>query len=333
MTDKIKIEHGAGGAMTKKLMENLFLRLLHNPELGEMDDSSSVEISGVKAAFTTDNYIVRPLFFNGGDIGKIAVCGTVNDLAMSGAEPRFLSAGFIVEEGFSEEELSGIVKSMSNTAFECGVKVVCSDLKVVESGKGDGIYINTSGIGEYTSNYSPVEMEEGDSIILSGTIGEHELAIITSREGYKVKEQIKSDAASLNSLVRSLLSKSSGIKRMKDPTRGGVVTALYKWISTSNYGIIIDKEKVPVMPAAKHICELLGLDPLYMANMGKMLMICRREKTEEILTVLKAHPLGENAALIGTVSSECRGMLIERNKRGEEKIKELKSGSQQSRIC
>ncbi len=334
MEDKIVLAHGSGGLLSKQLMQTIFLRYLHNPELGRLDDSSVVAMDSSTIAFTTDSFTVDPIFFNGGDIGKLSVCGTVNNLAVAGAIPLYLSAAFILEEGLAIKDLEKIVNSMSNSAFECGVKIVSSDVKVIERGLGSGIIINTTGIGMMENNNYPMELEEGDKVIISGPIGEHELAILVHRNKFRTNHSFSTDCAPVHTLTRSLFSKYEGkIKKMKDPTRGGIVTALNKIIDTCRFGIILEQESLPIKSKVKNICSILGLNPLYLANQGKILLICAADAAQGILELMHKHPLGRNAAVIGEVTHHCQGRLILRTTRGEQLVLGLKSGSESFRIC
>ena len=333
MNEKITMAHGAGGTFTRQLMQTVIIRHLHNPELGKQEDASILPITTENAAFTTDSYVVDPLFFKGGDIGKLAVCGTVNDLAVAGSDPQFLSAGFIIEEGFSIPELEKIIKSMGNTAFECGVKIVSADLKVVSRGKGNGIYINTAGIGYFKDRFFTGPVEDGDKVILSGTIGEHELAVLQARHRFRTEISITSDCATVNAMTRTLLTGAVKVKKMKDPSRGGLVTALHKWVNLHDYGIILEENAIPVLPEVNELSEVLGLDPLHLANQGKIVLISAKEDADEIVRIMRENPLGRNAAVTGTISKENRGRVILKRKNGEKIILGMKSGMESIRIC
>lgn len=333
MNEKITMAHGAGGTFTRQLMQTVIIRHMHNPELGKQEDASILPITTKNAAFTTDSYVVDPLFFNGGDIGKLAVCGTVNDLAVSGSDPQFLSAGFIVEEGFAISELEKIVKSMGNTSFECGVKIVSADLKVVPQGKGNGIYINTAGIGYFTDRGLGGPIEDGDKVILSGTIGEHELAVLLARHQFRTDISITSDCAPINALTRTLLSSEVTVRKMKDPSRGGLVTALHKWVNLHDYGIILEESSIPISPEVSELSEALGLDPLHLANQGKIVLVASKDDADEIVRIMRESPLGRQAAVVGAVTKESRGRVILQRKNGEEIILGMKSGIESIRIC
>lgn len=333
MNEKITMAHGAGGTFTRQLMQTVIIRHLHNPELGKQEDASILPITTENAAFTTDSYVVDPLFFNGGDIGKLAVCGTVNDLAVSGSDPQYLSAGFIVEEGFAISELEKIIKSMGNTSFECGVKIVSADLKVVPQGKGNGIYINTAGIGYFTDRGLGEPIEDGDKVILSGTIGEHELAVLLARHQFRTDISIRSDCTPVNALTRTLLSSEITVKKMKDPSRGGLVTALHKWVNLHDYGIILEESSIPISPEVSELSEALGLDPLRLANQGKIVLIASKDDADEIVRIMRESPLGRQAAVAGGISKASRGRVILQRVNGEEIILGMKSGIESIRIC
>ena len=333
MKEKISLAHGAGGTFTRQLMQTVIVRHLHNQELGKQEDASLLPISTEKAAFTTDSYVVDPLFFEGGDIGKLAVCGTVNDLSVAGADPQYLSAGFIIEEGFPISDLESIVKSMGNTSFECGVKIVSADIKVVPQGKGNGLYINTAGIGLYSDNGLGGMIEEGDKVILSGTLGEHELAVILARNRFRTDIRISSDCTPLNALTRTLFASKAKIKQMKDPSRGGLVTALYKWVDLRDYGIILNASKIPISAEVESLSKTLGLDPLHLSNQGKMVLIASENETDKILQIMRNNPIGRQSAIIGEVSKNVRGRVVLNKQNGEEVILGMKSGMESIRVC
>lgn len=333
MTDKITLAHGAGGALTRKLMRDLFLRHLHNPELNALSDAALLDIPSNKIAFTTDNFVVNPIFFPGGDLGKLAICGTVNDLAVSGAEPKYISVGLIIEEGYPLADLEKLVISMANVSFESGVKVVCADLKVVERGEADGVYINTAGLGVDIEKISREPVKPGDKIIISGTIGDHEAAVVTSRNDFHIKTSIISDCAPLNPVIRSLLSQVGGIKMMCNPTQGGLATALCKWVEYNAYGIKIREKDIPIERNTGAVCQILGLDPLYLANQGKVALICCEENARRIIDIMRKNPLGENAAIIGEVSEDIPGEVIIQTDTGSEKILKMRTGEGSNRVC
>jgi len=333
MIESITLAHGSGGSASRELMRNVFLRELHNPELEREGDAALLTMESVHIAFTTDNFTVSPLFFNGGDLGKMAVCGTVNDLAVSGAEPKYLAAGFIIEDGFALKDLERIVKSMSKTAFECGMKVVATDVKVVEKGKGDGIYINTTGIGIARPDKLSGNIEPGDKLIVSGTLGEHELAVILERKNLRTPVSIASDCAPLNALTRTLLEQTEGIKLMKDLSRGGLLSALYKAKNRFKYGVILQEDSIPLKAEVKDLCRLLGLNALYLANQGKLMAICDKASAPAIIQIMKQHPLGREAAVIGEITAQFADKVVLHKATGEEIILSLKIGSESYRIC
>jgi len=333
MTESITLAHGSGGSATRELMRNLFLRLLHNPELDQEGDAALVTLESGNIAFTTDSYTVDPLFFSGGDLGRMAVCGTVNDLAVSGAEPKYLSAGFIIEEGFALKELEKLVKSMANTAFECGVKVIAADVKVVEKGKGGGVYINTSGIGISRPGKLTGKIGAGDKLVVSGGLGEHELAVVVERNHLHTPVSVSSDCAPINALTRMLLEQTEGIKAMKDPSRGGLVTALYKMQKVFKAGILLEENYIPIKEEVKSLCISMGLDALYLASQGKLILICAADTAPAIVEIMKRHPLGKDAAIIGEVTDRFTDKIVLHKKTGEEIVLNLKAGSDSYRIC
>ena len=332
MTDHITLAHGSGGSLTRTLMRTVFLRHLLNPELEKEDDATVLSVNSDRIAFTTDNFIENPLFFKGGDLGKLAVCGTVNDLSVTGADPQYLSAGYIIEAGYPIKELELLVKSMAATAFECGVKVVSMDVKVLEKGNGGRVYINTSGIGVLEKTLDK-QIESGDDILVSGTLGEHELTILLARNNIDIKEDIRSDCAPLNSLVRSLMEKTEGIRVMKDPSRGGLITSLYKLMRLKAFGVILEEDKIPIKVEVRSICDKMGADPLYLANQGKMILICDNNYTRKIIEIMHSHPLGKDAAVIGKVTDRFTDKVCLTKQTGEEIILNLKTGSYLYKSC
>lgn len=324
--------------MSAELLRDVFLPLFSNPVLDRMDDQAIVEIGGARVAFTTDSFVVQPLFFPGGDIGSLAVHGTVNDLAMGGARPLFLSAGFILEEGFSVAALRRISSSMAEAAAAAGVMIVTGDTKVVERGKGDGLFINTTGIGIVPDGVrlSARQARPGDRVILSGAIGDHGIAILCRREGLEFENEILSDSAALHNLVGAMLSASTGanaIRCLRDPTRGGVSSALNEIAEQSKVSIQIQETCIPVREEVRGACELLGLDPLYIANEGKLLAIVAPEAVDQILAAMRRDPLGREAAIIGTVGDESAGMVTLRTAFGSTRIVDMLAGEQLPRIC
>jgi hydrogenase expression/formation protein HypE len=305
-SNKILLAHGSGGRLSHELIEKVFKSRFSNPMLEQGDDSAEFRISNseFRMAFTTDSYVVKPLFFPGGDIGRLAVCGTVNDLAMKGATPLYLSVGFIIEEGLSFEILEKVADSMAQAAQEAGVSIVTGDTKVVDKGACDGLFINASGVGVIPEgvNVSGALAAPGDAVIISGSVGDHGAAVINARNNFGLSGDLFSDVAPLNGLVSSLL-KAGSIHVLRDPTRGGLATTLNEISRQSKVAIAIEEEKIPVKPEVKGACEMLGLDPLYVANEGKLIAIVPGGEAEGILKAMRQDPLGREAAIIGQVES------------------------------
>jgi hydrogenase expression/formation protein HypE len=332
----IVMGHGGGGKLGNELVEHLFLPAFRNQELENLGDAAVIDLGGGRLAMSTDSFVVQPLFFPGGSIGELAVNGTVNDLAVSGAEPKFLSASFILEEGFPLQQLAAIVADMARAAAVAGVKIVTGDTKVVERGHGDGCYINTAGIGLLRPGISvgPTRAQVGDAILVSGTIGDHGMAIMSVREGLEFESQIRSDCAALNGLIAEVLTKAGGaMHTMRDPTRGGLASTLNEIALASGVGVEIDEPSLPVRPEVQSACELLGLDPVYVANEGKVVFFVAPEAAETILQTLCAHPLGRDAARIGTVTAEHPRMLVARTAMGANRVIPQQIGEQLPRIC
>jgi len=333
--DKILLAHGSGGRLTHDLIKEIFLPRFSNPFLKPLDDSAKITNRQGSIGFTTDSYVVNPIFFPGGDIGKLAVCGTVNDLSMIGAIPFYLSLSLIIEEGFSIELLQQIASSIHKTAEKAGVSIVTGDTKVVEHGAADQLFVNTSGIGWIKPgiNLSGINAKPGDHILLSGYLGDHEIAILSQREGFKFQGELQSDCAPLNDLVEKMLDACPSIRCMRDPTRGGLATTLNEIASMSNVGMVIEEEKIPIRESVRGICELLGLDPLYLANEGKLIAICPPNEAERLLEAMKSHPLGRNAEVIGIVTEENRKRVTLHTLIGGHRILDMLSGGQYPRIC
>ena len=304
---KVEIGHGSGGKLTKELVENLFLKYFSSPALHKLSDSTYTPGFN-KLAITTDSYVVQPLFFPGGNIGKLAVSGTVNDLTVGGALPKYLTAGFIIEEGFPLEELEKIVSTMAETAKEAGVEIVAGDTKVVEKGKCDGVYINTAGVGQVVRELSPKLIKPGDKVIVTGTIGDHGIAISLAREEFELETTLESDCAPLNSLLVPLF-ELPGLRFMRDPTRGGLATVLVEVCESAGLGALLYEEKIPVREDVKFVCDMLGYDPLYLANEGKAVVIVSPEDSQRALEILRSHPLGKDAQLIGEITQEPHVLL------------------------
>ncbi len=332
---QVLLAHGGGGKLTQQIIRTMFLPQFQNELLNALHDGAMVSVNGTRLAFTTDSYVVSPIFFPGGDIGKLAVNGTVNDLAMCGARPLYLSAAFIIEEGFPMEDLWRVVLSMQDAARAAGVTLVTGDTKVVERGKGDKIFINTSGIGtiEPEVDIHPARARVNDTIILSGPIGLHGIAIMSVREGLEFESSVESDTAALNSLVQSMLAACRDIHVLRDPTRGGVASALNEIAQQANVGIVISEENIPVDEEISGACEILGLDPLYIANEGKLLAFVPPEATENVLKAMHSHPLGTQAVVVGQVVADHPGMVVMKSRIGGMRVVDMLSGEQLPRIC
>ena len=328
---KIEIGHGSGGRLTKDLIEKVFLKYLNCEELRPLEDASYINLNNQKTAITTDSYVVRPLFFPGGDIGKLSVCGTVNDLIVSGAVPRYLSIGFIIEEGFPIKNLEDILKSIEETAKNSGVRIVTGDTKVVEKNKCDGVYINTTGVGEIVKPMFLNDVSDGDMIIATGTMGDHGIAVALAREEFNIDAPVESDCAALNDLLMPLL-EIKGIKWMRDPTRGGLATVLAEVSENTKLGVEILEDSVPVREDVRFISDMLGYDPLYLANEGKAVIIASGESADEVIMTLRKHPLGKNAAVIGRISSKFKGARL-RTRIGGERVLDMLEEDMLPRIC
>ncbi len=331
----IVMGHGGGGKLSAELVQHLFLPAFHNHALGNLADSAVVTLAGERLAFSTDSFVVQPLFFPGGNIGDLAVNGTVNDVAMSGATPRFLSCGFILEEGMPLDDLGQIVATMAAAAQRANVTLVTGDTKVVERGHGDGVFINTSGIGTIAQgvDIAPHRARPDYAVIVSGEIGLHGIAIMSVRAGLVFDTEITSDCAPLHDLVATMLSVSTDIHVLRDPTRGGVASALNEIARAAGVGIELDERTLPVPAAVRAACEMLGLDPLYVANEGKLLAIVPAHTAEPLLAAMRAHPLGKDAAVIGKVVAEHPGMLVARTGIGGRRVVDMQVGEQLPRIC
>jgi hydrogenase expression/formation protein HypE len=334
-TEQIELAHGSGGRLTHDLIERLFKRYFSNPYLDPLGDAAVLPEQRGRLALTTDSYVVRPIFFPGGDIGKLALCGTVNDLSMVGSQPLYLTAGFILEEGLPYSDLEKIVSSMAETASAAGVKVVAGDTKVVERGSADKIFINTAGIGWIREgiHLSPRNIRPGDRILISGSIGDHGMAILSQREGLEFGSSLLSDCAPLNDLVRTILDKHQGIRAMRDPTRGGLATSLIELARESGLGFEINETSAPIHEGVRAVCELLGLDPFYVANEGKLIAVVSPEEGDAILATLKSHPLGQEAQWIGQVVESHPRKVVLRTILGVTRIMEMLIADQLPRIC
>jgi len=336
-SEKILLSHGSGGRSMHSLIKNIFVKHFDSATLKELEDSAVLDISyaGSELCFTTDSYTVDPLFFPGGDIGKLAVCGTVNDISVMGAIPLFLSCGIIVEEGLETGLLERIAESMAGTARKAGVEIVTGDFKVVEKGKADRIFINTSGIGirRRKTKTGRRLIKPGDKVIINGTIGEHELAVLSARNSFGITTGIRSDCAPLNGLIREILKASDRVRFMRDPTRGGIAATLNEIVEDSDRGILLYENEIPVTAKVSSLCEMLGFDPLYLANEGKVIVVCGSKDTCKVLTAMKKHPFGRKSAIIGEVVRDPEGKVIMETLAGSHRIVEMLSGSQLPRIC
>lgn len=337
MSERILLAHGSGGELSHELIDRVFAPAFANPALARMDDSAVLPVPppGSRLAFTTDGYVVRPLFFPGGDIGRLAVCGTVNDLAMMGATPLYLSAAVVLEEGFATADLERIVASMAAAAREAGVEIVTGDTKVVERGSADGCFITTAGVGVIPPgvDLSGAGARPGDAVLISGPVGDHGLAIMSQREGLRFASPLESDVAPLNGLVRALLEATPALHTLRDPTRGGLATTLNEIARQSQVEIIVEEASIPVRPAAQALAEMLGLDPLYVANEGKLIAVVAPEVAEAALAAMRAHPLGREAAIIGRVQEGRPGRVALRTTLGAHRVLDMLAGEQLPRIC
>jgi hydrogenase expression/formation protein HypE len=334
LSDKILLAHGSGGKLSHELVVKGFLPTFQNPLLAKLDDSATFEFSG-RLAFTTDSYVVNPIFFPGGDIGWLAVCGTVNDLSMVGATPLYLSLSFIIEEGLPQDDLMKVVNSAQRAAQEAGVEIITGDTKVVNHGSADKLFINTSGVGSIPEglDISGWNAKPGDKVLLNGAIGDHGIAVLSQREGLNFSTELKSDCAPLNGLVAEMLKASRNIHCLRDPTRGGLATSLNELAGQSKVGIRIYEESIPVREEVFAACEMLGFDPLYVANEGKLVAIVAPEDAERILEAMRQHPYGRDAAIIGEVRGEHPGRVVMKTKLGPSRVIDMLVGDLLPRIC
>ena len=333
--ERVLLGHGSGGKLSADLLQKIFLPAFENPILSRMDDQAIFSVNGSRFAFTTDSFVVKPLVFPGGDIGSLAVNGTVNDLAMGGAKPLFLSAAFILEEGLPFETLRAVVDSLRKAAFDAGVEVVTGDTKVVEKGCCDGMFINTSGIGlvENGLNLSANQARPGDRILLSGSLAEHGIAILAQREGLSFESPVRSDSAPLHTLVAAMVETGAEIRCLRDPTRGGLSSTLNEIAAHSRVGMTLEERGILIREEVRGACEMLGLDPLYVANEGKLVAIVAPGDAEKLLHAMRRHPLGQNAQIIGRVHAENPGLVVMRTTLGTMRIVDMLSGDQLPRIC
>jgi hydrogenase expression/formation protein HypE len=336
-SNQILLGHGSGGKLSHDLIDKLFAKYFDNPILRQQSDSAIIKTEKNHIAFTTDSFVVDPIFFPGGNIGKLAIAGTVNDLAVSGAKPKYISAGFIIEEGFSYEDLEKIVKTMAEEAKNAGVLIVTGDTKVVDRGKCDKVFINTSGIGVIEERFlgisSGKDIVPGDKIIINGTIGDHGMSVMAARNELNISAEIQSDCACLNELIQAALDTSDHVKFMRDATRGGLGTVISEIVKGKNYGIQLNEDQISINENVKGMCELLGFDPIYVANEGKLVMVVGAADAEKVLLKMKESPFGERASIIGSVTNEHQGMAWLQTEVGGKRIIDMLSGQQLPRIC
>lgn len=333
--ETIQLAHGSGGRLSAELVSRFFLPRFGNETLNRLEDQAVVDFPRGRLALTTDSFVVDPLFFPGGDIGDLAINGTVNDVCMGGATPLYLAAAFIIEEGLPMATLHRILLSMEKAAKSAGVQIVTGDTKVVNRGCCDKLFITTTGVGRVPEgvNISAANLQAGDRIILSGTIADHGMAILTSREGLSFASRVQSDTAALNGLVARMLQASPAIHAMRDPTRGGLATTLNEFAAASGVGIVLKEATIPVRPEVRGACEVLGIDPMYVANEGKLVAVVPGEAADTVVAAMRSHPLGREAAIIGEVVAENRGMVVMGNALGAQRIVDMPVGEQLPRIC
>lgn len=332
---EVVLGHGSGGRLTQQLIEKMVLPEFRNPHLEPLHDGAILPVQGARVAFSTDSYVIKPIFFPGGDIGSLAVHGTVNDVAMCGARPLFLSVGLILEEGTPLEDLWRVIRSMRAAADRAEVSLVTGDTKVVDRGKGDRIFINTSGVGviETDINVGPGRVRVGDQILINGPIASHGIAIMSVREGLRFETEVASDSAPLNDLVRAILSASEDVHMLRDPTRGGISSAVNEIAKQAGLGIVLNESAIPIDEEVRGACEILGFDPLYVANEGKLLAFVPQGDAERVIDAMRAHPLGRRAAIIGEVVDEHAGYVTMRTRVGGTRVVDMLSGEQLPRIC
>jgi len=335
LQDRILMAHGSGGTMMRDLIEDVFIKDFDDEILARLDDASPLDIPGQRIAMSTDTFVVSPLFFPGGDIGRLAVCGTVNDVATAGATPMYLSVGFILEEGFAVEDIKRILVSMRDSAIEAGVRIVTGDTKVVEKGHGDGIYINTAGIGSLPPGIDLTSSgcKSGDKVLLSGTLGDHGIAVISKREGLTFETDILSDAAPLNHLVAATLKAAPDARCFRDPTRGGLASTLNELAGASGVSITVEEDIVPVHDQVRGACEMLGYDVFQVANEGKMVSIVPADQADAALEAMRSAPYGEDATIIGEVDEGPAGKVYVQTGFGAKRIMDMLVGEQLPRIC
>jgi hydrogenase expression/formation protein HypE len=335
--DRVLLGHGSGGKLTHELIDQLFVKHFSNPELDRQTDAALLKVHANHLAFTTDAFVVDPIIFPGGDIGKLAVCGTVNDVAVSGAKPLYLSAAFIIEEGLPMDILEQIVVSMAAEAKKAGVSIVTGDTKVVNRGKCDKVFITTTGIGSLEDQYLNIsegkEIKPGDKIIINGSIGDHGMAIMSARNELKLSAPILSDCASLNSLIKVVTTHSDKVRFMRDATRGGLATVVTELCTKKDYGVVINEEALQIVTGVQGMCELLGFDPMYVANEGKVVIVVAEEDANNVLSAMHNHEFGKNASIIGEVVAEHPGKAWLKTTIGGNRIIDMLAGEQLPRIC
>ncbi|OGC83296.1 MAG: hydrogenase expression/formation protein HypE [candidate division Zixibacteria bacterium RBG_16_43_9] len=333
--EKISLSHGAGGKLSLELITELLKGNFDNKILNRLEDSAVFELNGQKIAFTADSYVIQPIFFPGGDIGKLAVCGTTNDLSVMGAKPLYLSCSLIIEEGLDKSILEKIILSMKKTAQKAGVKIVTGDTKVVGKGSADKLFINTSGIGTVSKEITlgRERIKVGDKIIINGTIGDHATAVLSSRAGLEFQTSIKSDCAFLSDLIGSILKFKDKIKFMRDPTRGGLASVLNEMVEDKRFGALLNENKIPIREEVTGFCELLGYDPLYLANEGKVIVVAASRVAKEILKIMKGNRLGKDAEIIGEITAGYKGMVALKTRYGGTRVVDMPTGEQFPRIC
>jgi hydrogenase expression/formation protein HypE len=336
MDEHITLSHGAGGRSSHVLIETLFARAFANPLLAPMADAAVLDVQGARLAFSTDTFVVHPLVFPGGDIGELAVNGTVNDLAMAGAKPLALSAAFVIEEGFPTKELAGIAAAMAEAARVVGVPIATGDTKVVERGKGDGVYICTTGVGIVApdTTLAASRIRPGDKVLVSGTLGDHGMAVMIARGNLELEVDLRSDTAPLHELSADVLAAGAdGIRCLRDPTRGGLATVLNELAMDAEVSIVLDETTLPIRPETHGACEILGIDPLYVANEGKLVAVVGSDVADAVLDVMRAHPLGADAAVVGEVRTDPPGMVLLDTALGGSRVVDMLAGDPLPRIC
>jgi len=333
--EKISLSHGAGGKLSFDLIDRVIKENFKNKILDKLEDSAVFNLARQRIAFTTDSYVIQPIFFPGGDIGKLAICGTVNDLVVMGAKPLVLSCSLIIEEGLDQAVLDKILLSMKKTGQEAQVQIVTGDTKVVEKGSADEIFINTSGIGTISKemNLGKDRIKVGDKILINGTLGDHATAVLSSREGLEFQTKLKSDCAFLSDLIGSIIRFKKNIKFMRDPTRGGLASALNEMVWKKDLGVLLFEEKIPVKDEVKGFCELLGYDPLYLANEGKVIIVTEPQIAEKVIKTLRRNPKGKDSQIIGEITDRFKGMVGLKTKFGGTRVVDMPLGEQFPRIC